>query len=76
MGVTHCADCRHFSPNDHDYPYEGWGDCTRITDDRPPFFRPDRSAPADLLALAWDGEGYSAGLYVAPEFGCVLGEPR
>jgi hypothetical protein len=55
-----CQDCAHFQPND--YPFLGWGQCARITDEETP----------ERLAIAWDYEGYSAGIYVSPAFGCVL----
>jgi hypothetical protein len=66
----HCATCAHFRPADKDYVTPGWGDCRRITDDGP-YYRSRSANRADVLAQAWDYEGYSAGLYVHRDFGCV-----
>jgi hypothetical protein len=68
--VGHCKDCRYFKSDGRGWPYRGWGDCTRLLDGYFPDV--DKNGPeGGQLAIPWDGESYSAGLYVSPEFGCV-----
>lgn len=83
-----CADCQYFNlgntghgsaartnPQNSGYPYRGWGACQRITDGYEPNETSD--GPEDgRLAIAWDYEGYSAGVYVSGDFGCVMFEAK
>jgi hypothetical protein len=53
------------------YPYRGFGKCAKITDDHG-LGDTDSEGPEGVLAIAWDYEGYSAGIHVHENFGCVL----
>jgi len=60
-----CEACKYWDTKEITKDGE-WSDCLKITDDHGP----------KALAYAWDYEGYSAGLCVHKNFGCVLWEPR
>lgn len=75
-----CEGCKFFLADTswpNGYPYKGWGTCQRLTDgygyDR--HEQPDK--PEDgRLAIPFDYESYSAGLYISPNFGCVMWEAK
>lgn len=59
-----CDKCQHYTPSPHaKYPNDG--DCALMVDSNDVEVRePDR-------AYGWDYEGYRAGVYVSPKFGCI-----
>ncbi len=61
--MNNCRDCQHFTGLALSLPELGldWGNCQWITDAREP----------GHLAATWDYEGYSSGLYVSADFGCI-----
>lgn len=67
--MERCSDCKHFQRPDSG-PFRGWGSCGRLHDDYDTNHEAD-APPDGRLAIPWDYEGYSAGLYVSPNFGCT-----
>ena len=65
----HCKDCKHFEAPTGEYE-KGWGNCAlgRATGGDPDI--------PTTLAFGWDYEGYSSGMGVRPEFGCVQFEAK
>ena len=77
--MGNCRDCKHFRSEDRawpdGYPFRGWGGCRRLTDHY--ITDTESDGPDDgRLAIPYDYEGYSAGIYVSPAFGCVQFEGR
>ena len=67
-----CDKCKHYEPAQHVYPQNPHGgSCALMGDsnDQAPRVAVDRAA-------GWDYEGYSAGVYVGPKFGCIHWEKR
>ena len=74
-----CKDCVFFKRDPAwptGYPYKRWGSCAKILDETDNGRTWEREAPDGVLAISWDGEGYSAGLYVSEDFGCIQFEPE
>lgn len=63
-----CDKCQHYTPTEmpQDEAYAFAGSCALMGDsnDQSPRVVADRAA-------GWDYEGYSAGVYVGPKFGCI-----
>ena len=57
-----CDKCSHYTPPGHLYP--GDGECALMGDSN------NGPTPVDRCA-GWDYEGYSAGVWVGPKFGCI-----
>lgn len=66
-----CKDCKHGSEVEYRRPLLN---CDLALDAND-FIDNDPSLPLDRV-LGWDGEGYSAGVYVGPEFGCIHFSPK
>jgi len=65
-----CGKCEHYTPN---YP-AGFGDCALMGDfnEHPFDYSTDtRTGMQTNRAYGWDYEGYSAGVYVGVNFGCI-----
>lgn len=67
MRTKTCDKCRHYTPTD--MPIDNYvhaGSCALMGDsnDQTPRVAVDRAA-------GWDYEGYVAGVYVGPKFGCI-----
>lgn len=63
-----CEGCKNFSADDL---YIGFGECLLMGDyNRFKFMPKDRTAELDRC-YGWDYEGYSAGVYVGKDFGCI-----
>ena len=76
--MNKCATCRHFGRNrtNNEQLYTDVAHCHGIPDSSrvgAPFSSP-RRIQSGFLAATYDYEGYSSGIYVTPEFGCVLHE--
>lgn len=56
-----CGKCEHYTPDKHD---EGFGDCALMGD-------ANEGVTDNTRAYGWDYEGYSAGVYVGVNFGCI-----
>jgi hypothetical protein len=68
MNVKNCGTCVHASKPDD----AGWSNCLRISEDAD-----YKMKPSDVWIAGTGGEyGYESWLYVKPEFGCVLWEPK
>ncbi len=66
--MSHCRGCKHFTPPG---PREEYGSCELIDD--------EKNSPIDeapKLIICWDYEGYSAGAYIHPDFGCVMWQAK
>lgn len=72
-----CGNCQHFKSYSGESIYrDGWGLCRWITDQNEdaPYehrYRGELGTESSQKAVAWDCEGYSAGLHVHVDFGCV-----
>lgn len=63
-----CDKCKHYSLDDPlEYPLDGA--CALMGDSNEGGRVPDR-------AYGWDCEGYAAGVYVGPKFGCIHWEKK
>lgn len=63
-----CKNCKQFNADDF---YVGFGDCSLMQDANGFLFQPkNRTAELDRC-YGWDYEGYSAGVYVGQNFGCI-----
>ena len=56
-----CGKCENYTPSKWD---EGFGDCDLMDD-------ANDGKPDNTRAYGWDYEGYSAGVYVGVNFGCI-----
>jgi hypothetical protein len=77
--MNHCKDCKHWEPRRWDS--DGRSACLLAENEYD--LNPDPGGnPYTLpkhpqsLAIAYDGESYYAGLFTAPEFGCVQWEAK
>jgi hypothetical protein len=65
-----CDKCQHYTPND---VYKNVGGCALMGDSNDREY--DRETKtldvASDSAYGWDYEGYRAGVYVTPKFGCI-----
>jgi hypothetical protein len=62
-----CDKCRHYAAEKDS---EGFGTCALMGDSNE-FHRAGGYAFMNGRAYGWDYEGYSAGVYVTPKFGCI-----
>lgn len=59
-----CDKCQHYTLDDL---YKNLGDCALMGD----INETSKHSTAPDRAYGWDYEGYRAGVYVAPKFGCI-----
>lgn len=63
-----CSGCKHYtqsdSPEDENYQFAGRCELMGDANSQTPRVSEDR-------ASGWDYEGYAAGVYVGPKFGCI-----
>ena len=64
-----CDKCQHFSSD----TYKDAGDCALMGDsnDHKYDYETSKLGLTNGRAYGWDYEGYSAGVYVTPKFGCI-----
>jgi hypothetical protein len=65
-----CDKCQHYTP---DCTYAEAGSCALMDDsnDVPYDYTTHKKQFASDRAYGWDYEGYRAGVYVTPKFGCI-----
>lgn len=61
-----CDRCAHYTPAESYMIRKHAGACALIGDTND-----DHEAPAADRVAGWDYEGYRAGAYVGPKFGCI-----
>jgi len=83
-----CGTCKHYNPEkEYLEVHANPGFCGRIPDfnDAPIWWPWSKTGDDDTEVERWweknkaasyDYEGYSSGFYCAPDFGCVLHEPK
>lgn len=64
-----CDKCAHYSPPDNWRSDPNQGDCALMGDSNDGLNAPDK-------VQGWDYEGYRAGTYVGPKFGCIHWEKK
>lgn len=61
-----CEKCKHYTPDRHGRQF---GDCAKAGDY-------NDEGPISDGVVGWDFEGYRAGVYVGPKFGCIHWERK